>query len=145
MFSRKYRIHAVLILAAFFIIYLTYTNNQPDGHKTQAADSTALEFMQMVDAERYLDSWMVAAPYLREKVDQEEWQRQLKAMRTGLGAIVGRSLEKSSYTAAIKEMPDSELLLLEYASQFKNKDVREIITVIHEKDSLWRVIGYRIQ
>lgn len=145
MFSRKYRVHAALILAAVFIIYLTYTNNQPDQHKTEAAGSTATEFMQMVDAEKYLDSWMVAAPYLREKVDQEKWQQQLKTMRAGLGAVVVRRLEKSSFTAAIKEMPDSELLLLEYASQFENKDVREIVTVIHQKDSLWRVIGYRIQ
>jgi len=144
-FSRKYRIHAILILSALAIIYVSYTNNQPKKEQIQAADASAQEFLQMVDAGKYDDSWVVAAPYLREQIPQEKWLKELGNLRENVGKLNDRALKDASFTAAIKELPDNVLLQLEYAGNFEKGQFREIVTLMRETDSRWRVVGYLIQ
>ncbi|SHJ35898.1 Protein of unknown function [Malonomonas rubra DSM 5091] len=145
MFARKYRIHIFLILIALGIIYVSYTNNLPKKEQIQVADAAAQEFLQMVDAGRYDDSWVIAAPYLRQEIPQEKWLQELTDLRTKVGKLNERSLEDANFTAAIKEMPDSVLMLLEYTANYEKGVFKEMITLIRESDTRWRVVGYFIQ
>jgi len=143
--SRKYRIHAILIISVLAIIIVPQITKQPDKEKVAAAVVAAEEFLQLVDVGRYADSWLIADPYLQQTLPKQDWEEKLREIRKPLGSISSRELEGASYTAAAKELPDSEFMLLEYRSQFSQKQVDEVITVVLGRDNRWRVVGYFIQ
>ena len=145
MFTWKYRIHAICILSVLAIIIIPQITNRPDANKKQATTIAAQEFLQMVDAEKYADSWLIADPYLKKTIPQKEWEEKLTKIRAAIGPVTQRSLESVSFTAPAEELPDSEFILLEYSSQFKLKEVGEVVTVVLGEDNRWRVVGYFLQ
>lgn len=145
MFSRKYRIHAILILSVLAIIIVPQISNRPDKNKSEASAVAAQEFLQMVDAGKYADSWQISDPYLKETVPLNDWKDKLNKIRETLGALEKRELDGVSFTAPAKEFPDSEVIMLEYVSQFKLKETKEVVTVVQGADNRWRVVGYFIQ
>lgn len=145
MFSRKYRIHAILLLSVLVIIFVPQFTNKPDKQKSAAATTAATEFLQLVDSDRYAESWQIAAQYLQQKVPRTDWTAKLTNIRTTFGPFMQRELENISFTAPAEELPDQEFILLEYATKFELKEVNEILTVMHDTDGSWRVVGYFIQ
>lgn len=145
MFSRKYRIHAILILSVLAIIIVPQITNKPDQLKTDAAIFAATEFLQLVDAGRYADSWKISAAFLQEKVILKDWEEKLTKIRTTFGPLVQRDLEDVSFTAPAEELPEQEFILLEYSSKFNLKQMNELVTVVQDTDNSWRVVGYFIQ
>lgn len=145
MFAWRYRIHAICVLSVLAILFVPWYMNKPDKNTVDATNNAALEFLQMVDEGRYDDSWQIVAPYLQKKIPLPDWKSKLAKDRKTIGELDTRSLEDASKTAATEELPDSELILLKYSSQFKLKEVEEVVTVIQGKDNRWRVVGYFIQ
>lgn len=145
MFARKYRIHAILILSVLIIIFVPQFTNKPDKATSAAAVAAATDFLRLVDAGRYADSWQLAAKYLQKKIPREEWVKKLKKIRSTYGPLIKRNLEDVNFTAAVKELPEQKLILLKYASTFKLKAMSEVVTVIQGTDDHWLVIGYFIQ
>ncbi len=145
MFPRKYRIHAILIISVLAIIIAPQITKRPDKNKVDATVAAAQEFLQLVDAGRYADSWLIADPYLQQTLPVLDWEEKLSKIREPLGSLDSRELEDASFTAAAEELPDSEFVLLEYRSQFSQKQVDEAITVVLGRDNRWRVVGYFIQ
>lgn len=145
MFSWKYRIHAICVLSVLAIIFIPQLTNKPDKNQTAAADIAALEFLQMVDDGKYADSWQIADPYLQKTIPLKDWEEKLAKIRETCGLLAERKLENVSFTAPAEELPDSKFIMLEYASQFKLKEMNEIVTVVLGNDNRWRVVGYFIQ
>lgn len=145
MFPRKYRMHAILILSALAILIVPQITNKPDKDKTAASVAAATEFLQIVDAGRYPDSWQITAAYLQKTISLSDWEKKLAEIRTTFGPLSERQLENVSFTAPAEELPEQEIILLEYAATFKLKEMKEVVTVIHDTDNQWRVVGYFIQ
>ena len=145
MLSWKYRVHAILILSVLAIIFVPQFTNKPDKNKAAAAENAALEFLQMVDAGKYADSWQISDPFLRKTIPVDAWEEKLTKIRETFGELSERSLDDANFTAAAEELPESEFILLEYNSRFALKEMNEIVTVVRGEDNLWRVIGYFIQ
>ena len=144
-FPRKYRIHAILILSVLAIIIVPQITNKPDKNKDEATIISALEFLQMVDAGKYADSWQITDPNLQKNIPQNSWEKQMTEIRATFGEFVKRELEDVSFTAPSEELPDREFIMLEFSSQFKLKEMNEIVTVVLGKDQRWRVVGYFVQ
>lgn len=145
MFSWKYRIHAILILSVLAIIFVPQFTNKPDKNQTEATTAAATEFLQMVDAGRYADSWHIADPFLQKKIPLPDWKAKLKKIHETFGPVIERSLDAVNFTAPAKELPESKFIMLEYETRFKLKEMNEVITLVLGKDNRWRVVGYFIQ
>ena len=145
MFSWKYRIHAICVLSVLAIIFVPLYSNKPDKSKVEAASAAATEFLTMVDAGNYTDSWQISAAYLKKQIPQQDWEAKLSKIRSAFGPLAERELEDASFTAPAEELPDAEFILLEYATQFKLKEMTEVVTVLQDTDNSWRVVGYFIQ
>ncbi len=145
MFSWKYRIHAILILSVLAIIFVPMYTNKPDKNKTDASVAAATEFLQMVDAGRYDDSWQITDPFLQKKVPLQDWQAKLKNISETFGPVAERSLDNVSFTAPTAELPESEFIMLEYETRFEKKEMKEAVTLVLGNDNRWRVVGYFIQ
>jgi hypothetical protein len=145
-FSSKYRIHVVLILMALLIIFIPMFNERPEKEKADAASAAAAEFLQLVDAEKFAESWRISSSLLKEKVSEEVWVEQLHKIRATAGPLVERTEEEMTYSTEAKGSPEGEYIRIVYDTSFEaNPDASEIITVMLDRDKTWRVAGYFVK
>ena len=146
MFPRKYRIHAILILTFLFIIIYPQYSNKPDKDKTATAAAAALEFLQLVGAGQIDDSWNISAEYLRETVPLADWTQKMAEIRAKYGPIVAREPTDASFSAPVDDLPDSEIIILTYASTFeRQQEATETVSLLLTADKGWQVVGYFIK
>jgi hypothetical protein len=142
---KHFRIHFVLIVACVFMIIFPILSETPDTEKSEKATAVAMEFLQLIDAEKYDESWQSAAVLMREKVTQKDWVEKLTKARVLSGALVERTEKSSSYSTSAKDSPEGEYISLTFASKYQRAEsVSEYVTVMLEKGH-WRVAGYFIQ
>jgi hypothetical protein len=127
------------------MIFFPLLNEKPDKEKAEKATAAAMEFLYLIDAGQYAESWQGAAKLMQEKVTQAEWVDKLTKARALSGELVERKEQSASYSTTAKDSPDGEYILLNYESRFQNAEsVAEYVTVMLEGEG-WRVAGYFIQ
>jgi hypothetical protein len=115
--------------------------------RTTAAQKAARDFLALTDRGDGPESWAAAGKQFQKAITAERWTQSLKAVRGPLGALDTRTLESTQLT---KNFPgaatEGEYALLVFRSTFSNRmDGEESVTVEHESDGVWRVIGYLIR
>jgi hypothetical protein len=142
---KQLRIHAVLIVAALFMILIPLYNQSPDNEKVEQAKPAAVEFLGLIDSAKYAESWESSAGLMRDKVTRNEWIDKLDKARNLSGALVQRVQKRASYATEAKDSPEGEYIMLIYESDFQRaEDVSEYVTVMLEGDE-WKVAGYFMQ
>jgi hypothetical protein len=142
---KQFRIHVVLIVAALFMIIYPILSERPDTEKAEKATVAAMEFLQLVDSEKFAESWETAADLMKEKVTRQEWVEKLTKARTLSGALIKRTEKDASYSTSAKDSLEGEYIALTFDSKYQRAaSVSEYVTVMLEGD-LWRVAGYFIQ
>ena len=145
MIPKQFRIHIVLIVACVFMVVFPLLNEKPDQEKADKATAVAVEFLQLIDAEKYGDSWQMAATLMKEKVTEQEWVDKLTKARTLSGALLERVKKSASYSPTAQDSPDGEYISLTFDSKYQRAEtVSEYVTVMLE-DGHWKVAGYFIQ
>ena len=145
MIPKQFRIHIVLIIAAVFMVVYPILNEKPDPEKAEKATAVALEFLQLIDAEKYAESWQMAAAMMKEKVPGQDWVEKLTKARDLSGALVAREKKSASFSPTAKDSPDGEYISLVFDSKYERAEgVSEYVTVMLE-DGHWKVAGYFIQ
>jgi hypothetical protein len=142
---KQFRIHVVLIVAALFMIIYPILSERPDTEKAEKATHAAMEFLQLVDSEKYAESWEISADLMKEQVTRQEWAEKLTKARTLSGALIKRSQKDVSYSTSAQDSPEGEYIALTFDSKYQREaSVSEYVTVMLEGDR-WRVAGYFIQ
>jgi len=91
-------------------------------------------------------SWKKAGKQFRDAITVERWAESLKRVRTPLGALSQRAQLGTQFRKNIPGAPDGEYSIVLFLTTFAKKmDARETLTLEHEPDGAWRVIGYLIQ
>ena len=110
------------------------------------AQKSAEQWLSLIDAGEYTESWKTAAEYFQAAVPQEPWKGSLDAVRKPLGNLVSRKLKSAKYTNSLPGAPDGEYVVLQFETSFANKkDAIETVTPMLGKDGQWRVSGYYIK
>ena len=132
----------VLILAIMTMSALLFAASKPEDDALKSAE----QWLSLVDAGKFGESWKTAADYFRTAVPQEQWERSLDAVRKPLGTLVSRNLKTARYTRSVPGAPDGEYVILQFDTSFTNKkEAIETVTPMLEKDGQWRVSGYYIR
>jgi hypothetical protein len=114
--------------------------------KQNAAIAAAQEWLALIDAGRYAQSWQASAAYFRNAVGRDQWGQLLKASRQPLGELVSRRVKSATYTTTLPGAPDGEYVVVQFETSFKNKgSAIETVTPMLEKNGAWRVSGYYIK
>jgi len=143
---KKYHIHLVALIAVSVIMFYPSLSKRIDPQILKAGTAAADDFLQLVDNERYAESWENASTLIKEKIFPEVWDQQLLAMRSKVGALNNRSQDNASMSDWAEGAPDGEYLTLKYASSFeKQASAIETIILVLEEDNSWRVAGYFIK
>jgi hypothetical protein len=91
-------------------------------------------------------SWKNAGKQFRDAITVERWAESLKAARAPLGALSQRAQIGTQFHKSIPGAPDGEYAIVLFRTTFAKKlNSRETVTLEHEPDGAWRVIGYLIQ
>lgn len=112
----------------------------------EEAQKAAEQWLSLIDAGRFAESWQAAAAYFKTAVSQEQWGNSLEAFRKPLGALVSRKLKSANYAKSLPGAPDGEYVVLQFDTSFANKKTAvETVTPMLEKDGQWKVSGYFIK
>lgn len=140
MFNRiAYLVAVGLILAASTVV-------AAESEKEKVAITAAEQWLGLVDAGKYGESWKEAADFFRNTVKQGDWEQALQSVRKPLGKLVSRQVRSNSYMTSLPGAPDGEYVVIQFETSFENKkSAIETITPMLDKDGKWRVSGYYIK
>ena len=100
----------------------------------------------MVDEGKYLKSWQHASSYFQNAIDENQWEKTMKAVRQPLGDVISRQAVSQHYTKTLPGAPDGEYVIIQYKTAFLNKpSAIETVTPALDRDGIWRVSGYYIK
>ena len=111
-----------------------------------AAHKSAEQWLALVDAGNYAESWKTAAGYFQTAVPQDQWEHTIATVREPLGDLVSRKLKSAHYTKSLPGTPDGEYVVLLFDTSFTNKKTAvETVTPMLDADGTWKVSGYYIK
>ncbi len=109
------------------------------------AQKEARSWLELTDHGDAAASWRAAGKKFQNAITADRWADSLKQVRPPLGELVERTVLSTQLTKQIPGAPDGDYALLEIRASFAKKtDGRETVTLEHEADGAWRVIGYYI-
>jgi len=114
--------------------------------RATAAQKEARSWLELTDRGDALSSWKAAGQQFQSAISADKWADSLKQVRPPLGEVVERTLLSTQFTRSFPGAPDGDYALLVFRSSFAEKiDSRETVTLEHEADGAWRVVGYFIR
>ena len=118
----------------------------PAQNAEDAAEKSAKAWLELVDEERYDESWDEAASLVKGAVTKENWSRSIAGARGPLGKVVSRTVKSRTYAETLPGAPDGQYVVIQYDTTFENKkSAVETITPMMDSDGRWRVSGYYIK
>ena len=147
----KFAAAAILSIAVFALPAAAQDAVKPAGATlgvadTAAATRAASEFLALLDAGKFAESWTASAVLLRGAVPQDQWSGALASMRAALGELSSRKLVSSTFTRSLPGAPAGDYLVLAYQTEFAKKaGTVETVTPMREPDGSWKVSGYFVK
>jgi len=114
--------------------------------RATVAQKEARSWLALTDRDDALASWSATGKQFQNAISADKWADSLKQVRPPLGALVERTLLSTQFTTSFQGAPDGDYVLLVFRSSFVKKIASgETVTLEHEADGAWRVIGYFIR
>ena len=135
---QSFAVMAVVLLA----VEVSHADEAAEKHAVLAAE----QWLKIVDAEQYGQSWEIASPFVKNMVQKDQWSKSVSGARKPFGALVSRSLKSQQYATTLPGAPDGEYVVIQYSASFQNKkSAIETVTPKRDTDGSWRVAGYYIR
>jgi hypothetical protein len=139
-------IRNIICLVFLSIMLMTVPAAASNSEDGKAAISAAQNWLAVVDAGKYVESWNDAAKYFKNAIMKEQWEQSLRAVRTPLGNLLSRVLQSKTFKTSLPGAPDGQYVVIQFKSSFENKkSAIETVTPMLDKDGIWRVSGYYIK
>lgn len=114
--------------------------------KKKNAIASALNWLDLLESEKFADSWKNTAPLFQTKVPEATWINQISAIKKSLGKNSNRELKSISFAKQLPGAPDGEYFIIRFQSSFANKPkIIETITPKLNKNGDWQVSGYYLK
>jgi hypothetical protein len=114
--------------------------------KTGEAVLAAEQWLSLVDAGEYKQSWREGSGYFKNAITEGKWVLSLQAVRNPLGTLISRKLISATYMTSLPGAPDGEYVVIQFETSFENKtSAIETVTPMREENGDWRVSGYYIK
>ena len=111
-----------------------------------AAQAAAESWVALIDQGQYGASWQAAAASFKGAVPQQKWVEAVEVARKPFGGVNTRTVKSSTAAKTLPGAPDGEYVVLQFNTAFVKKAAAlETITVVHDPDGQWRVVGYFVR
>jgi len=133
-------------LAAFCLAWLASGTAVAQDPNASAAQAAAHDWLALVERGDAQASWSAAGQKFQAAMPVSGWADALEKMRTPLGAVKYRTIVKTDFRKSFPGAPEGDYALIIYTTSYENKAVgSETLTLEHEPDGMWRVVGYSIR
>ena len=127
-------------LIAVLVIACTTDEVNTDSSPQAAAEA----FLALIDQGDYEASWAEASTWLRDNVDATQWAEHAGGFRQPLGAIDHREFRSVEFQDSLEDMPAGKYAFVSFDSSLANSSsASEMVGLVLDDDSTWRVIGYQ--
>lgn len=137
----KWRVHTY----ALTLESMPFPDAKPDPvieQKKQAALTAAQDWLKLVDAGKYAESWESSAKINKDGIKRDAMDLAYQGLFQPLGPIKSRELKTNEYKTQLPRAPMGEYAVTQFSTQFTNGRVTETVVLIREADGQWRVSGY---
>ncbi|HXJ96271.1 MAG TPA: DUF4019 domain-containing protein [Terriglobia bacterium] len=119
---------------------------QAQGSPNAAAQRATEQWLALVDAGKYGESWDEAAQILKNTSSRKDWIAYLKDKREHLGKVASRKLLKADALKNVPGLPPGQFVGMQYRTSFdKLKNGVEVVIPVLDQDGKWRVSEYVVQ
>ncbi len=115
------------------------------GQPEKAAEKSAEQWLALVDAGRYGESWDQAAEFFKSAVTKQSWEQQVASARGQTGKLKSRSLKSAQYTESLPNAPAGKYVVIQYDSSFETGPWIETAVMMEQKDGSWKTSGYFVK
>jgi hypothetical protein len=137
---------ALLVVAACCFSTAGIGSASAQDPRATVAQKEARIWLELTDRGDALASWTAAGKQFQNAISADKWADSLKQVRPPLGAVVERTMLSTQFKTSFPGAADGDYALVVFRSSFAKKiDSRETVTLEHEADGAWRVIGYFIR
>ena len=138
------------VLAAAAVATLALTSRaalaQDSQSDKEAAGALAAQgWLVLLDRKDWGRAWETTGAVFRSKVPLGTWMDAIPKVRDPLGTLVERKQIETAYKTTLQGQPDGEYVTAVFQTKFSNREVAEVLTLVHESDGKWRVTGYSAQ
>jgi hypothetical protein len=128
------------------LVSLCLLGGHAAAQDTAPAQKAATEWLALIDAVRYADSWTTAAATFKQAVTQDKWQEAVKTARDQIGPLKSRALKQATPAKDPPGAPAGEYVIFQYGSSFERSDAAtETVSTVLDTDGTWRVVGYFVR
>ena len=105
------------------------------------------DFLKLVDARKYGESWDASSDYMKQSVSRAEWATNLSKVRETIGELASRKLKSAVPQKDPPGAPPGEYLIVTYESVFASQGApkTETLPLIKAGDGRWRAVGYFVR
>ena len=96
----------IIMTMGMLLCFWQGAKSHPEAEK--AAVEAAEGWLELVDTEKYEESWDEAASYFQGAVSTEQWLSSMQSVRNPLGQKLSRSLKSKQYYTSLPGAPDGE-------------------------------------
>jgi hypothetical protein len=127
------------------VLLLTGSARAQEADAVAQAGQAAKSWLDIVDQEKYGQSWDEAAALFKGAVTREFWEKAVRSARAPLGALKSRTVKTATFTRNLPGAPAGEYVVVQFDTQFANRSAVETVTPMREKDGSWKVSGYFVK
>lgn len=115
-------------------------------NQVAAAAIDALEWLKLVDAGKYEESWEIGSRTLQLIMKQKEWVKYLEKVRKPLGSVTNRSLVEQRTAKDPAGVPKGNYMVMLYDTAFATEPkAKELMILSQANDGSWRTMSYFIK
>jgi len=133
------------VLAATAAAFASRAAFAQDPGKEAAGALAAQGWLVLLDRKDWGRAWETTGSVFRSKVPLGTWMDAIPKVRDPLGTLVERKQVETAYKTSLQGQPDGEYVTAVFNTKFTNREVAEVLTLVHEPDGKWRVTGYSAQ
>jgi hypothetical protein len=121
---------------------------EPAGAESEPAamsDAQAREWVALIDEERWGESWDRASDTFRSQISRADWASSVASVREPMGALEARELRTVSRVTEIPGVSAGDYEVLQFQTDFKNRQEAIEIVILSHEGLVWKVVGYFIR
>ena len=110
------------------------------------ATEAAEQWLAVVDAGHYGQSWDQASSFFQSKISKADWEKTADQVLTPLGKVESRQFKAADFETKLPGAPEGKYCVIQFRTKFASGgNMIETITPMLEKNGGWRVSGYLIR
>lgn len=134
-----------IVHATFLWLILSLSVYPAVAMDLESASSSAREWVECIDSERYEKCWHTAAPFFTERVSVDEWIASVSAARGHLGTVEQRTVQAAELKRSLPDAPDGEYAIIRFRTIVEGgRELIETVTMMRVHAS-WKASGYFIR